>query len=164
MEDVVDEPPEEQDRAGYTEWGIRCYLGTPLEVDGETYGTFCFYDTEPRNDPFTRWEVTLVDMMGRWVSRELEQQLTHERLRQQNDRLEQFASMLSHDLQNPLTVAKGWTEQARDRDDDEMLAKVEDALDRMDVLISGMLQVAQAGKVMDDVELLDLADVSAAVW
>lgn len=164
IEDLADEPPAERERAGFTEWGIRCYLGTPVLVDGETYGTLCFYDTAARTEPFSRWEVTLVDTMGRWVSRELEQELTHERLRQQNDRLEQFGSMLSHDLRNPLTVAKGWTEQARRQYDDEMLAKAEDALDRMDVLISGMLRVAQAGKVVDDVELLDLAEVSASAW
>lgn len=164
IEDVADEARAERERAGFTEWGIRCYLGTPVVVDGETYGTLCFYDTDARTEPFTRWEVTLVDTMGRWVSRELEQELTHERLRQQNDRLEQFGSMLSHDLRNPLTVAKGWTEQARRQYDDEMLAKAEDALDRMDVLISGMLEVAQAGTVVDDVELLDLAEVSASAW
>lgn len=72
--DIERDAPEETDRAGFTEWGISCYIGAPTFVESEVYGTFCFYDTEPRADQFSDWEVTLVDLMSDWVSHEIQQQ------------------------------------------------------------------------------------------
>ncbi len=107
LADVADDAPDLAERAGYTEWGISCYLGAPLRVDGEIYGTFRFYDEEPRDDPFSDWQVTLVDLMAQWVSYELERRRANERLARKNERLEEFASIVSHDLRNPLNVLQG---------------------------------------------------------
>jgi len=56
------------------EWGIECYLGAPVVVDGEVYGTFCFYDVDARSEAFSQWDVTVVDMLSRWVSQEITRQ------------------------------------------------------------------------------------------
>jgi hypothetical protein len=93
LANVAEDAPDLTEKAGYAEWGVRCYLGTPVIVDDEVYGTFCFYDTEPRTEPFSDWAVTLVDLMGRWVGVALERKLVEERLRRQNDRLEKFATL-----------------------------------------------------------------------
>ncbi|WP_338729474.1 ATP-binding protein [Haladaptatus sp. DJG-WS-42] len=162
--DVAEESPEFTERAGYTEWGIQCYLGTPIIVDGETYGTFCFYDTEPRAEPFTNWEVTLVELMGKWVETALEQQLANERLEQHNERLEQFASIVSHDLKNPLMVATAWTKMARTEHDFERLDKVEKAHERMETLISDILSLTRAGQQMDTLALCDVERLSRQAW
>lgn len=53
--------------------GIASYLGTPVFVDEEIYGTFCFYGTEERAEGFTEWDFTFVEFLGNWVSGELEQ-------------------------------------------------------------------------------------------
>ncbi|MFB6304182.1 MAG: GAF domain-containing protein, partial [Haloferacaceae archaeon] len=72
LSDVGTEAPDLTERAGYTEWGIECYVGTPVVVEGEVYGTFCFYDRTPRAEPFDDWEVTIVELMGNWISYEKE--------------------------------------------------------------------------------------------
>lgn len=51
---------------------VASYLGMPVFVDGGVYGTFCFYDSEPRNEAFSRWDRTLVELLSKWVSSELE--------------------------------------------------------------------------------------------
>lgn len=66
--DVATEAPELVD----PEWGIASYLGAPVIVDGEVYGTFCFYSMEPRAEAFPEWAVTFVDLLSNWVSYELE--------------------------------------------------------------------------------------------
>lgn len=76
--DIGTDAPEETDRDGYEEWGITCYLGAPVFVEGEVYGTFCFYDSEPRPDSFSAWHVTLVDLMSRWVSYALQRRHDHD--------------------------------------------------------------------------------------
>lgn len=51
---------------------VNSYLGVPVFVDGRVYGTFCFYDEEPRAEEFSDWELAFVELLGNWVSSELE--------------------------------------------------------------------------------------------
>jgi len=66
------------DDPGYAHSGIACYIGGRVDVDGDLYGTFCFFDDDPAAAPFTDLDRALVDMMARWVSYELERR-EHER-------------------------------------------------------------------------------------
>ena len=162
--DVARDAPEETDRAGYRDWGISCYIGAPVFVDDGVYGTFCFYDTTPRNGQFSDWEVTLVDLMSRWVSYELQRERANERLERQNDRLQRFASIVSHDLRNPLNVAEGSIELARMDDDPDQLDRARSALDRMDALIDDLLTLARAGETIGETEAVDLATLCRECW
>jgi len=67
------------------DWGIESYLGAPVVVDGEVYGTFCFYDLDARSEAFTQWDVTVVDLLGRWVSREIDRRRYVDRVTALND-------------------------------------------------------------------------------
>jgi signal transduction histidine kinase len=161
---IPEERPDLTDRAGYTEWGISCYLGTPVVIDDEVYGTFCFYDTGVRAEPFSEWEITLVDLMGRWISVALERKLVETRLRQQNERLESFASIVSHDLRNPLNTADGWLEMAREDGDGEAFERVADSHDRMRELIEDVLAMVRAGRDVEDPDPVDVDDVATDAW
>lgn len=162
--DVARDAPEQTDRAGYQDWGISCYIGAPVFVDDDVYGTFCFYDTTPRNGQFSDWEVTLVDLMSRWVSYELQRERSNEQLERQNERLERFASIVSHDLRNPLNVAEGSVELARQSGDLEQLDRAQSALDRMDALIDDLLTLSRAGEDIGDTEAVDLATLCRDCW
>lgn len=61
-------------------WGIACYLGAPVTVEGTVYGTFCFFDTEPRDRAFSDWAETFVELLANWASGELERQRYVDRL------------------------------------------------------------------------------------
>jgi len=162
--DVARDAPEETERAGFKEWGISCYIGAPVFVDGSVYGTFCFYDTTPRNGQFSDWEVTLVDLMSRWVSYELQRERANERLERQNERLERFASIVSHDLRNPLNVADGSMELAQESGDLDQLDRARSALDRMNALIDDLLTLARAGNDIGETETVDLAALCRESW
>lgn len=62
------------DDPAYTDSGIACYIGARITVDGELYGTFCFFDDEASETAFTHVDKAVMDLMGRWVSYELERQ------------------------------------------------------------------------------------------
>lgn len=53
--------------------GLSSYIGVPVFVDGDVHGTFCFYDSEPRSEEFTEWDLGLIEVLANWVSSELEQ-------------------------------------------------------------------------------------------
>ena len=85
-------------------------------------------------------------------------------LKAKNERLEAFAGIVSHDLRNPLSVAKGYLELLRSDIDRDELELVESALERMDILIEDLLTLAQEGRSVSDSERVSLSDVAADAW
>ncbi|NHN42533.1 PAS domain S-box protein [Halorubellus sp. JP-L1] len=86
------------------------------------------------------------------------------RLEAQNERLEAFTGVVSHDLRHPLSVAMTYTELLKERHDDEDLEALDGALARMDDLIQDLLALAQQGTDAQDRQLLGLADVARDAW
>ncbi|WP_423995779.1 PAS domain S-box protein [Halorubrum trapanicum] len=88
-------------------------------------------------------------------------------LERQNDRLDSFASIVSHDLRNPLNVAQGRVQLAHDAagdGDDENLSAALDALERMESIVERTLTLAREGETVGDPEPVALADVVADSW
>ena len=65
--------PEEgwADDPAYEEHGLACYLGAPIFVRGESYGTVCFVDENPRTNSFEASEKAFVELIARLLGREL---------------------------------------------------------------------------------------------
>lgn len=87
------------------------------------------------------------------VLREITTQKQREKeLQRQNDRLDQFARTVSHDLQNPLHIAQGHLTLIDEDDSNEHLEAVEDAHNRMERLIDEVLTLAQVGKTVEETQ------------
>jgi PAS domain S-box-containing protein len=87
-----------------------------------------------------------------------------ERLERQNDRLEEFASVVSHDLRNPLNVAQGRTELAAADCDSEHLDAVSRAHTRMETLISDLLRLAREGEQVRETQPVRLSELVESCW
>lgn len=85
-------------------------------------------------------------------------------LERQNARLEQFASVVSHDLRNPLNVASGRLELAQDSCDSEQLSHIEAAHDRMEALIDNLLTLAREGQAVTSVAEIDIGAIANQSW
>jgi len=85
-------------------------------------------------------------------------------LARQNDRLEQFAGVASHDLRNPLNVAEGRLDLAREQCDSDHLDAARGALDRMETLIEDLLLLARQGRPIDEPEPVRLSTVVDRCW
>ncbi|ELZ44559.1 multi-sensor signal transduction histidine kinase [Halorubrum californiense DSM 19288] len=152
------------DDPAYETFGLEAYIGGQVEVDGEQFGTLCFAATTPRGEPFTDTQRTFVELLTRWVSYELERQRAAERLERERDRLEEFASVVSHDLRNPLTAARGRMGLLADECDSEHIEPVERSLSRMETLIDDLLTLAREGSAVDETEPVDLVALAADAW
>lgn len=93
-----------------------------------------------------------------------EQKQREAELERQNERLDEFARVVSHDLRNPLNVAEGRLELARQTVDNEHLAAIAEAHDRMKTLIDNLLMLAQEGEALDEPKAVNLADLSERCW
>ncbi len=85
------------------------------------------------------------------VSRLITEKKEYERaIERQNERLDNFASIVSHDLRNPLNAAVGYLELVANDCDSEHLPQVERSLERMDALIEDLLELARQGRSIDE--------------
>ncbi|MGQ4556703.1 ATP-binding protein [Halobellus sp. GM3] len=98
-------------------------------------------------------------------TREISEQKARERtLRETNERLDQFTRALSHDLRNPLQVARGRLELAIEDCDSEHLPAVDRAHDRMQTLIEELLALARNREAVLDCEPVELRSVVSDCW
>jgi len=95
-----------------------------------------------------------------------EQKARQRRLERQNERLDEFASLVSHDLRNPLQVATGHLQLARAADED-VTAHIEDAeaaLERMEELIDDTLTLARQGRDIGETERVPVDRIAERAW
>ena len=148
-EEARGKPVSEEIRSALTipvgEWGVFQAVGTEVEA---------FDETDRRHAEL------LVTAMLTAIDR-VESRLE---LAQQNDRLSEFTSVVSHDLRNPLHVARGWIDLAIEEGEDEYLPKAAESLDRMEVLIEDLLSLAEEGRSIGETEVVSLGDVARGGW
>ncbi|WP_254840888.1 PAS domain S-box protein [Natronomonas marina] len=68
-------------------YGLGCYVGGTITVDGETVGTLCFADEAAREVDFSAVERSFVELLVERVSHELEREDREAELRATRDRL-----------------------------------------------------------------------------
>mgnify|MGYP000377404013 FL=1 len=98
--------------------------------------------------------------------RDVTKQKQYEReLERQNERLERFASVVSHDLRNPLTVAQGHLDVAKTVDNPtDSLEEIGVSLDRMEELIDDVLALARQGQSVAEPAPVELGTVVDEAW
>ena len=95
-------------------------------------------------------------------SRDISERKAYERrIERENERLDEFASIVSHDLRNPLNVLSGYLRLARETGDDSYFDRCERALDEMERLIEDVLTLAKQGEAVGSFEPVHLGDLAA---
>ena len=140
-----------------------------LEADGEEVsvvyryqhadGSWRWYDSRGRN-------LSHEPAIGGVVvhTRDVTERKARERaLERQNERLEEFGSVLSHDLRNPLNVAQGYLDLLEEADDEDV-AVVENSLNRMERIIEDLQAMARYGREVSDRERVEIRAVAREAW
>ncbi|WP_423999496.1 PAS domain S-box protein [Haloarcula salina] len=78
--------------------------------------------------------------------------------------LAEFASVVSHDLRNPLNVADGRISLARETGDLSHLDAAASATDRMSELIDDLLSLARQGATVGETSAVDVAAAASQAW
>lgn len=135
----------------------------PLVSDWTLLGAVSFEAIGPRIS-FTDRRVNLARTFSDMVGHALAQTRRERELRQKNERLEQFASVVSHDLRNPLNVTQASIKLARNREDPDHLVRAEEAANRMERIIEQVLTLARLGRDIGETESVPVAMVAEEAW
>ncbi|WP_243641447.1 sensor histidine kinase [Natrarchaeobius halalkaliphilus] len=82
----------------------------------------------------------------------------------QNERLDEFTSVVSHDLRSPLNVADGRLKLAQEECESEHLEDVAASHERMNALIDDLLTLAREGEQISEPEPVELASLTEQCW
>ncbi|WP_135828521.1 sensor histidine kinase [Halorussus halobius] len=176
--DVDDSPHGDAFRSGQT-------VAYDVPEDGGPYGLDPFERTMyvpigdhgvlslGRADPgsFDRVDVQYAEILAANTRASLDRIEREARLREQrrelerkNERLQQFASVVSHDMRGPINAAQGYLEFARDDGDEEFFRRIDDALDRLARFTTDLLTLARRTAEVGDPAEVDLASVAGDAW
>ena len=144
--------------------------GTATEFIADTDSRRRIYDIEVTRvtDQFDTTQGYMI------VLRDITDRKQRERqLEEQNERLEEFADVVSHDLRNPLSTAEGWVAAVTDALDGEEpdvdtaqmgLEHITHSHDRIDELIEVLLTMARQGQTVADPEPVSLETCATKAW
>lgn len=85
-------------------------------------------------------------------------------LQERNERLEQFARMLRHELRNPLNVMDGYLDLAREEGSADSFDACQESVDHMNKLLEDTLIIIDGGEAGFDPEPVDLATICDDCW
>ncbi|WP_156105806.1 PAS domain-containing protein [Halobellus rufus] len=124
--------------------------GRPITAEGS------FRPVTDRNGTVTAIVVSARDVTE---SRRREREL-----QRQYERLDDFASFVSHDFQTPISTARGRLELARETDADEHLDRAIDAVERIDRLRSDLAETLRSGDIVSERTDVAIEDVVGDAW
>lgn len=140
--------------------GYHCYLGTPVYLDGEPYGTVCFYRTEP-GEELTADETLAAELVARLIERELELKEHTAEITDKTNLATALARVLRHNIRNSLTVIRGYTREMGQQADEHDYSEV--VLRELDTLLELSEQARQLEQVLESEDQSTPTDIVSVV-
>ena len=73
--------PDWENHPSHQNWKLEAYIGTPLRVNGEIYGTISFAGPDPRATPFSETEIDFIRLIAQWLGLAIEHRNVEDELR-----------------------------------------------------------------------------------
>ncbi|WP_435358514.1 GAF domain-containing sensor histidine kinase [Haloarchaeobius sp. DFWS5] len=108
--------------------------------------------------------VELLTILGRNAGAAFEQAARRRELQERNQRLDEFTSIVSHDLRSPLSVVLAGTEFAIETGDFGYLEDVKQAATRMERLTDDLLTLSRQGDDIGERSPVALSHIASAAW
>jgi len=137
-------------------------LGSGLFVPLGEFGLLGVGTTVERE--FSETDIDLFRILGSTIEAAFARADREARLQQQNERLDEFASVVAHDLRNPLGIAMGFTDIVQETHDPAHFEKIENAHDRIERLVEDLLTLARGETTVTDRETVDIETIATEAW
>ncbi len=164
VDDVDDLPSDASAVQGVlTVHDVRSFAAIPIVVDWTLLGAVGF--DAVRTEPGWRSnEIHILRTVGDMIAHTLRRRRRERELERKNEQLEEFASVVSHDLRNPLNVASGFLSITQETGEMSYLTRVENAVERMEAIVENVLTLARRGELVGEITDVDLRETVADAW
>lgn len=115
------------------------YRGVPYEHDGGQYAFAIYSDIS-------------------------EQKQREQQLKKKNRQLDEFTSILTHDLRNPINIAEGYLSEIKTSENEECIECIERAHDRMRTIIDDTLTLTREAQTVEHTQRVPISEVANAAW
>lgn len=112
----------------YNTFSLEAYIGIPIIIDGELFGTINFSSPNPKEGGFVPSDYTLIKLLSEWVAATIKRARTVKALKEKNDRLELISKnsadlICLHDLEGVYTFISPSVENILGFTYEELLGK-----------------------------------------
>jgi signal transduction histidine kinase len=129
---VASADPSAVERLGYR----GSFVAIPVVIDWDLEWVLAFGGVPGGSPPESA--LTRLGTFGDLIGHTLRRDRRHREIERQNERLERFASVIRHDLQNPLNVISGFTDLAMETGEPAELERISSAADRMEAILEDL--------------------------
>ena len=112
------------------------FVAIPVVIDWDLEWVLAFGGVPGGSPPESA--LTRLGTFGDLIGHTLRRDRRHREIERQNERLERFASVIRHDLQNPLNVISGFTDLAMETGEPAELERISSAADRMEAILEDL--------------------------
>jgi PAS domain S-box-containing protein len=170
QDDVVGEPLWEGPwwtddyRSAVEEWVAEAAAGEYVEYEADhptTEGTEATVEGSFRPVADDDGTVTRIVVSAKDVT---ERRRRERELKERNERFDEFASVVSHDLQSPISTVSGRLELALQMGDREHVERAAEAIERVDDLRTDLVTTLRTGEIVSETAPVELSAVMAEVW
>lgn len=115
-------------------------------------------------DAFDEVDESLAQIVASHMTTALNRIEQEEELRRKNERLDEFVGIVSHDIRNPLNIAKGRIQLASEECDNDHLGHAADAIDRSIELFDELQRLARQGEQASSQSSISVAETTELCW